>query len=99
MAWCSEYLYEASLSSRHRAKYGRHDVYEEPLEKTASKNIAQGSAGLVTRIIVVRGPERRQVSAEVQFEVAWNAITDIANLGATRLGIGQSQQWEKQVGA
>jgi hypothetical protein len=46
-----------------------------------------------------RPPERRQVPAEVQFEVARNAVTDIANLGAARLCAGQGQQWEEQVAA
>jgi hypothetical protein len=47
--------------------------------------------------LVVRPPERRQVPAEVQFEVARNAVTDIADLGSARLCTGQGQQWEEQV--
>jgi len=35
---------------------------------------------LRTRIIIVRPPERRKVPAEVQFEVAPNAVTDITDL-------------------
>src|SRR5579862_7937400 len=60
------------------------------------RNPGQRSAGLPIRVIVVRTPERRQVLAEVQFEVARNAVTDIADLGAARLCTGQGQQWKKQ---
>jgi hypothetical protein len=63
------------------------------------RNPGRRSDGLLIRVIVVRPPERRQVPAEVQFEVARNAVTDIANLGAARLCAGQGQQWEEQVAA
>jgi hypothetical protein len=43
------------------------------------------SVGLLIRVIVVRPPERREVPAEVQFEVARNPVTDVAELGAARL--------------
>src|SRR5208283_1107961 len=60
------------------------------------RNAGRRSVGL--RICaVVRLPERRQVPAEVQFEVARNAVTDIADLGAAPLCTGQGQQWEEQV--
>src|SRR5208283_616653 len=49
------------------------------------------------RVIVVRPPERREVPAEVQFEVAPNAVTDITNLRTARLRTWQGQQWEEQV--
>src|ERR1700676_4762907 len=61
------------------------------------RNSGRRSVGLLIRVIVVRPPERRQVPAEVQFEVARNAVTDIADLGTARLGTGQGQQWEEQV--
>jgi hypothetical protein len=51
------------------------------------------------RVIVVGAPERGEIPAEVQFEVAWNAVTDVADLGAARLCTGQGQQREKQIGA
>jgi hypothetical protein len=61
------------------------------------RNPGRRSVGLLTCVIVVRPPERRQVPAEVQFEVARNAVTDIADLGTARLCTGQGQQWEEQV--
>ena len=61
------------------------------------RNPGRRSAGLLTRVVVVRPPERRQVPAEVQFEVARNAVADIADLGAARLRTWQGQQWEEQV--
>src|SRR5208282_952117 len=63
------------------------------------RNPGRRSARLRLRVIVVRPPERRQVPTEVQFEVARNAVTHIANLGTTRLRTWQGQQWEEQVGA
>src|ERR1700675_277273 len=57
------------------------------------------SAVLLTCVIVRPPPKRRQVPAEVQFEVARNAVTDIADLGTARLCTGQGQQWEEQVDA
>jgi len=47
--------------------------------------------------IVVRPPERREVPAKVQFEVAPNTVTDITNLRTARLRAWQGQQWEEQV--
>ena len=49
------------------------------------------SLGLRTRVIMVRPPERREVPAEVQFEVARNTVTDTADLGTARLGTGLGQ--------
>ena len=49
------------------------------------RNPGRRSVGLRIRVIVVRPPERRQVPAEVQFEVTRNAVTDIADLGTARL--------------
>src|ERR1700693_4283173 len=49
------------------------------------------------RVIVVRPPERREVPAEVQFEVAPNTVTDITNLRTARLRSWQGQQWAEQV--
>jgi hypothetical protein len=48
-------------------------------------------------IAAVRLPERRQIPAEVQFEVAGNAITDITYLGAARLRAGPGQDREDHV--
>src|ERR1700726_3179708 len=45
----------------------------------------------------VRPPERGQVPAEIQFEVARNAVPDIADLGTARLCTGQGQHREEQV--
>jgi hypothetical protein len=61
------------------------------------RNPGRRSALLLTCVIVVRPPERREVPAEIQFEVTRNAVTDIADLGAARLCTGQGQQWEEQV--
>src|ERR1700688_2562047 len=61
------------------------------------RNPGRRSVGLLTRVMVVRPPERGQVPAEVQFEVARNAVTDIADLGTARLRTGQGQHWEEQV--
>ena len=47
-----------------------------------------------TCAMVVRQPEPREVPAEVQFEVARNAVTDITELGAARLRAGPGQHWE-----
>src|SRR5580698_9092853 len=47
--------------------------------------------------VVVRPPERREVPAEVQFEVAPNTVTDVTNLRTARLRTWQGQQWEEQV--
>src|SRR6202795_4807669 len=63
----------------------------------AFRNPGRRSVGLLIRVIVVRPPKRRQVTAEVQFEVARNTITDIADLGTARLCTGQGQHWEEQV--
>src|SRR5271169_943940 len=50
-------------------------------------------------VIVVCPPERREVPAEVQFEVAPNTVTDVTNLRTARLRAWQGQQWEEQVDA
>jgi hypothetical protein len=52
---------------------------------------------LLSRGIVVLPPERGEIPAEVQFEVAWNTVTNIADLGTARLRTWQGQQWEEQV--
>src|SRR5271170_3207477 len=49
------------------------------------------------RVIVGRRPERREVPAEVQFEVAPNTITEVADFRAARLCTGQGQQWKEEV--
>ena len=49
------------------------------------------------RAIVVRLHERWQVPAEVQFEVAPNAVTEITNLRTPRLRTWQGQQREEKV--
>jgi len=48
------------------------------------RNPGRRSVGLRIRVIVVRPPERRQVPAEVQFEVARNAVTHTADPGTAR---------------
>ena len=48
-------------------------------------------------VVAVRPPERREMPAEVQFEVAPNTLTDITNLRTARLCTWQGQQWEEQV--
>jgi len=53
----------------------------------------------VIRVIVVPPPERREVPAEVQFEVAPYPVTEITDLRAARLRTWQGQQWEEQVDA
>jgi hypothetical protein len=45
--------------------------------------------------MVVCLPKRREVPAEVQFEVAPNPVTDITDLGTARLRTWQRQQWEE----
>src|SRR5580700_6859525 len=61
------------------------------------RNPERRSVGVLNRVGVVRRPERRQVPAEVQFEVAPNTVTDITNLRTARLRTWQGQQWEEQV--
>jgi hypothetical protein len=39
-------------------------------------------------VIVIRPPKRRQVPAEVQFEVARNAVADTTDFGTARLRAG-----------
>ena len=56
-------------------------------------------SGCVTVSSFVRPPERREVPAEVQFEVAPNTVSDITNLRTARLRTGQGQQWKEQVDA
>jgi len=63
------------------------------------RNPGRRSVGLRLGVIVVRPPERREVPAEVQFEVARNAVTDVTNLRTARLRTWQGQQWEEQVDA
>ena len=47
-------------------------------------------AGLPIRLIGVRPPERREVPTEVQFEVARNTVTDIADLGTDACAPGNA---------
>ena len=54
-------------------------------------------SGCLIRVIIVFPPERREVPAEVQFEVAPNTVTDITDLGAACLRTGQGQEREEQV--
>src|SRR5580692_4471013 len=61
------------------------------------RNPGRRSAGLRIRVIDVRPPEPWEVPAEVQFEVARNAVTDITDFGTARLRTWQGQQWEEQV--
>src|SRR5271165_1430325 len=71
---------------------------KRPRKMVAFSSSASGwRNGLLLRVIVVRPPERREVPAEVQFEVAPNAVTDITNLRTARLRTWQGQQWEEQV--
>src|SRR5580704_7463191 len=65
----------------------------------ADADSGRRSVGLRIRVIVVGPPERREVPAEVQFEVARDAVTDAADLGTARLRTWQGQQWEEQVDA
>ena len=44
----------------------------------AFRDPGRRSVGVLLRVITVRPPERREVPAEVQFEVAGNAVTDTA---------------------
>src|SRR5690348_14407866 len=71
---------------------------DSPLIKMPGRvqNTGRPSVGMPGRGIVVR-PERRQVSAEVQFEVAANAVTNITNLRTASLRAWQGQQREEQV--
>jgi hypothetical protein len=55
------------------------------------RNPGQRSVGLLIRVIVVRPPERREVPAEVQFEVARKTVTDITDLGPARLRPGEAR--------
>jgi hypothetical protein len=55
------------------------------------------SVGLRVCGIVLRRPKRREVPAEVQFEVAPKTVTDITELGAARLRTGPRQGWEEHV--
>ena len=48
------------------------------------RNPGRRSVGLLIRVIVVRPPERREVTAEVQFEIAPNTVTDTTDLGTAR---------------
>ena len=57
----------------------------------AAANSRRQAVGLRIRVIVVRPPERREVPAEVQFEVARDTVTDTADLGTARLRTGQGQ--------
>jgi hypothetical protein len=46
---------------------------------------------------VVGPPERREIPAEVQFEVTPNTVSNITDLRSARLRTWQGQQWEEQV--
>lgn len=49
-------------------------------------------ANLLANVSVIRPPERREVPAEVQFEVAPNTVTDTTNLRAARL-----RSWRRDI--
>src|SRR5580693_5956622 len=66
------------------------------VRREAFRNPRRRSVGLLIRVVVCP-PERREVPAEVQFEVAPNTVTDVTNLRTARLRIWQGQQWEEQV--
>jgi hypothetical protein len=53
-----------------------------PLLDAEFRNPGRRSVGPRMRVIVVRPPQRREVPAEVQFEVARNPVTDAAELSA-----------------
>src|SRR5579863_227860 len=61
------------------------------------RNPGRRSTRLSIRAMVVRRSELREVAAEVQFEIASSAVTDISNLRAAGLRTGQGKQWEEQV--
>src|ERR1700722_19927294 len=63
-------------------------------QSRAAADSGRRSVGLLIRLIGVRPPKRRQVPAEVHFEVARSAVTDTAQLGTARLRIWQGQHWE-----
>jgi hypothetical protein len=68
-----------------------------PWAAVACGGRAGSGVGLRICVIVARPPERRQVPAEVQFEIARNAVTDTTDLGTARLRTGQGQEWEEQI--
>src|SRR5262249_10847326 len=49
------------------------------------------------RDIAIRPSEPREVTAEVQFKVASNTVTDTTELRAARTRTGPSQHWEDHV--
>src|SRR5579864_968229 len=53
--------------------------------------------GLLLRVLLVRLPKPREVPAEVQFEVAPNAVADVTELATARLRIRPRQHWEDHV--
>jgi hypothetical protein len=53
--------------------------------------------GLRIGFVIVGRPERRQIPAEVQLEIAPNAVADITELAAPRLRIGPGQHWENHL--
>src|SRR5271166_4599610 len=62
-----------------------------PFMPAEFRNPGRRSVGPHTRVMVVRPPQRREVPAEVQFEIARNAVTDITELCAARLRAGPGQ--------
>src|SRR5690349_660586 len=62
-----------------------------------AKNPGRPSTRLLIRTTVVRRSEPGEVPAEVQFEVARNTVTDVADLRTARLRTGQGKQREEQV--
>jgi hypothetical protein len=69
------------------------------IRRLIGDGIAQAWNHLEPRIraIAIRPSKRREVSAEVQFEVAANGVTDITEPGTARLRIGPAQHWEDHV--
>ena len=55
------------------------------------RNPGRRSGGLLIRVIVVCPPERWEVPAKVQFEVAPKTVADITDLGTARLRTGRGQ--------
>src|SRR5580704_13823182 len=71
----------------------------QPQEHTESVKLLSrvSCLPLLSRGIVVRRPERGEIPAEVQFEVARNAVTDVADLVTARLCTGPRQERKEQV--
>ena len=60
-------------------------------------NQGRRSLGSRIRAIAIRPSERREVTAEVQFEVAPNAVTEPTELASAGLRTEPGQHWEDHV--